>query len=333
MKALLLLTVCTLSTLANAQFGKYNFEVRNDAFVPLQHATIILADTFWIAESYKNSGFELGSNSFSFPFEDEEINDIILTPRATPKTYGAGLDMYGDSFFVYMKIGGFAIRELADAPPYKSKISYLIDSSNSQERFFKIELLRVGVADSNDITVGEINVQIWLSSKGRVEFHYGQCNVPGYAFYYKRQVKHNSGINNYNYKAGQSPRHSIFAVGDPFNPRIYKLDSLEDISLFNDSTLDVYPNNVVHAYYIGNIGIKETTQDGYATIFPNPVISTLFINTSEEITQVGVFDIVGTQLLQTTESSIDCSSLKTGVYFMKIETDKGFYLKKICKID
>ena len=68
-------------------------------------------------------------------------------------------------------------------------------------------------------------------------------------------------------------------------------------------------------------------------IYPNPVLDTLYINTTEDNFGVRIFDINGryieTNLINKT---IDFSNLSKGVYFIKIKTNSGIINKKILKL-
>ena len=68
-------------------------------------------------------------------------------------------------------------------------------------------------------------------------------------------------------------------------------------------------------------------------VYPNPVKDELFINSSENIKQLEVFDAFG-RLLETQwnkNSSIDFKLKNAGLYFLKIDTDKGVKIEKVVK--
>ena len=72
-------------------------------------------------------------------------------------------------------------------------------------------------------------------------------------------------------------------------------------------------------------------------IYPNPANDRLYIETEAEIENIVVYDIFGrTQNLRISESqnlriSIDLSKLNAGIYFIKINTDKGVCIKRFIK--
>ena len=332
-KSIILFFIMLYFYKADAQFQQYSFEQRNDAFVPLVNAEKILADTLWKSESYKNLEFSLGSSAFYFPFLGEKINKIAYRPSETPRG-GTTIWLYGDSIQLYMILGDFLTRELSSQAPYQTKISCLIDSSNTAERFFKMEFYKLGVADSNGLNVGEINLQIWLSNKGKVEFHYGNCHAPSYAYVWKRKFHYNSGVLCWNFTSGQSSMHAIMTVGNPSNPNVDLVDGTNNFPIYNDSTLTSYPQNMVHSFFIKNpTGIETLNANNEINVFPNPVQSILSINTTASIKVIHIINLLGEELFRTNKSSIDCNSLKAGIYFIKVETDNGVLIKKFLKVE
>ncbi len=98
----------------------------------------------------------------------------------------------------------------------------------------------------------------------------------------------------------------------------------------------LYENNVESIGVIDKIGIglgieENTTQ---VDIYPNPVNDRLYIKAEIEIEEVVIYDVYGRQ--QSTVNgqqslSIDLSNLSSGIYFVKINTEKGNIVKRIIK--
>ena len=82
-------------------------------------------------------------------------------------------------------------------------------------------------------------------------------------------------------------------------------------------------------------GIEETTTS--LRIYPNPVLDRLYIETQTQALTIEIYDVFGkVQNLKNSETqklrnSIDVSSLKSGIYFVKINTEKGNIVKRIIK--
>ncbi len=101
---------------------------------------------------------------------------------------------------------------------------------------------------------------------------------------------------------------------------------VEDGSLFSNSAEALECENL-NATSFKEISFK---------IYPNPVSTKLYIETSNllDINSIQVFDVNGKSLLNEYDSNtnfLDVSPLKSGVYFVKIETNSGNYFQKIIK--
>ena len=66
---------------------------------------------------------------------------------------------------------------------------------------------------------------------------------------------------------------------------------------------------------------------------PNPVSEKFLIRVAEGMSfkKATVYSIFGEQLFLTTEETIDCTQLTTGIYFVEVTTDRGSITKKIIK--
>lgn len=82
-------------------------------------------------------------------------------------------------------------------------------------------------------------------------------------------------------------------------------------------------------------GIHETVMGlQQLFVYPNPATTELNVSTSENslIEQLSVFDVNGKQVLTTNSTeSISVSRLTTGIYFIKVKTDKGEFSRKFIK--
>ncbi len=119
---------------------------------------------------------------------------------------------------------------------------------------------------------------------------------------------------------------------------IEKLNSRTHIA----EVVAVYENNKtsVSVAKVFN-GIWENVEENIATnnisVYPNPVNDRLYIVTEEEVEDVVVYSITGVIVGQQSTVNgqqtltIDLSDLKSGIYFVKINTDKGNIVKRIIK--
>ncbi|MBL0012919.1 MAG: T9SS type A sorting domain-containing protein [Flavobacterium sp.] len=73
--------------------------------------------------------------------------------------------------------------------------------------------------------------------------------------------------------------------------------------------------------------------DDSITVFPNPTASRITINCNTNIKSLELFDTQG-RILQTVlgnQNNLDISSKPKGIYFLKINTEKGSKVEKIIK--
>jgi hypothetical protein len=101
----------------------------------------------------------------------------------------------------------------------------------------------------------------------------------------------------------------------------------------------IYPDNKRSVSLIGRIddvlNIEEKTIDNQCNVYPNPVNDRLYIETLTLTQTVEIFDIYGRRQKSIVNSQrstvIDLSELKSGIYFVKINTEKGNIVKRIIK--
>ncbi len=82
------------------------------------------------------------------------------------------------------------------------------------------------------------------------------------------------------------------------------------------------------------IGTKEVEIKNYITISPNPAISFMQIglkNNNEKIKDIYIYDITGKELMNTTNTRIDLSTISNGMYLIKVNTSAKIYFTKFTK--
>lgn len=106
------------------------------------------------------------------------------------------------------------------------------------------------------------------------------------------------------------------------------------------TSFDPYFSSNGLSYATCATGVVEITSPFDFNLFPNPVVSVLNIESTEnaELTSYRIFDYVGNVLLSgetniaSSKLSIDVSSLAPGFYFAEVKTSDGFVVKKINKL-
>lgn len=105
----------------------------------------------------------------------------------------------------------------------------------------------------------------------------------------------------------------------------------------NDGDIDILSATYYDATYIENREILDTPhfQASSISIYPNPVESTLNIDLQDgsAIKSVMLFDILGKRIIDKKGNiqQLDMSRLSSGLYMLKVETDKGIFTQKIMK--
>ena len=101
----------------------------------------------------------------------------------------------------------------------------------------------------------------------------------------------------------------------------------------------LYENDITSIGVIKQIlseeNIKDIETNDNVSIYPNPVNDRLYIETQTQTQTVEIFDIYGRRQKSIVNSQrstvIDLSDLKSGIYFVKINTEKGNIVKRIIK--
>jgi len=117
----------------------------------------------------------------------------------------------------------------------------------------------------------------------------------------------------------------------------FKIKGTYQVSMTNSALIGI--PKVIAEIEVSNVGISETTHEEMKiVVYPNPTTGELTIKNEQlTINSVEVFDVVGKRLslhhLISTSSNhhINVSHLKSGIYFIKINTNEGTITKKVIK--
>jgi hypothetical protein len=123
------------------------------------------------------------------------------------------------------------------------------------------------------------------------------------------------------------------------------LENTNDLSYTTDVAAGLTVAKVVALYeddktsvsVIGNILIETNTESieenvTFLGIYPNPVGDILYIETESDIKEIAIYDIYGRQQVTETPSrQVDVADLTSGIYFIKINTEKGNIVKRFIK--
>ncbi len=79
------------------------------------------------------------------------------------------------------------------------------------------------------------------------------------------------------------------------------------------------------------VGIKPLTNNNEGiTVYPNPANNRIQVTSgSHKIILISIYDMLGKEMINTTEKEIDVSNLQVGIYFMQVKTSEGIFTKKV----
>jgi hypothetical protein len=130
--------------------------------------------------------------------------------------------------------------------------------------------------------------------------------------------------------------HSLVILFDSFNEQTQELDIVANII---GNTPSFVVSNYFAKFKFNTLAlIEESVEANLFKIFPNPATSTLHITSEGNVLrQYHITDLQGRKMQsaalsnQTATHQIDISQLATGVYLLKVESEKGAVVKRFVK--
>ena len=195
--------------------------------------------------------------------------------------------------------------------------------------------------------IGDLEVALWIQNYETKEVYNSR-----YAYDY---TSHCYPIQNLTINVKDNERNVTWNAPEKGNPIGYNvyvnnelvLENTTELSYNTTSNDDVFFVEVVALYENDKTSVGVAKKYAYGDnideqheiqckVYPNPVNDRLYIVTEDEVENVVVYDIYGR--LQVTETprhqgnlTIDLENLKSGIYFVKINTEKGNIVKRIIK--
>ena len=189
--------------------------------------------------------------------------------------------------------------------------------------------------------INDLEVAMWLQNDNTQEIYNSH-----YAYEY---TDHCYPARNLNVVA-KTAKWDAPEKGNPVGYNIYldgklaaeKISALEYSVTSNNKYLEVvavYENDKTSIGLVKEITAEENINDiltDNISVYPNPVQDRLYIEAETEVEEVVVYDIYGKHQVAKTPSHqgnlvVDLSDLKAGIYFVKINTEKGNIVKRIIK--
>lgn len=133
-------------------------------------------------------------------------------------------------------------------------------------------------------------------------------------------------------EAGSARFPRILSNGNSALLTVYAAEDTSPASMMVDREYEIYGQ-----FYGSPTLSVASNNDQLLSVFPNPVESKLFIDRNDAtILSIQLYDLMGKEILKksTNESEmqiVDLLEVRKGLYFLKIATDKGVEVIKICK--
>jgi Secretion system C-terminal sorting domain len=125
------------------------------------------------------------------------------------------------------------------------------------------------------------------------------------------------------------------------NPNFSSGDVTEGKIEFTNSNVPVVSYSSINGIYVKYFGdentlLSITQQQNIAVntivISPNPITSSFSVKSDDKIETIDIFDLTGKKVFSSSETEeLNISSLKSGLYLIKMKTSTGIYSEKIFK--
>lgn len=331
--------VLAIFTTTSVNGQTYSLEVANQTYEHLKGSTSLNNGEIWDDPDYE---VPIG---FTFKYFDFSFDKLFFDPEGFGGMLSASTGKIGSSTLIIVHSSDLADRGLltedSDTPVSLSNLSYLLEGS-AGSRILKIEWRNAGFfndMDENDTSIDFINYQCWFyEGSNTIEIHFGPKLItqPDLAFDSEngpfvglaRDVVSSTGVVD-----------SVYLVlGKPTSP-VLKVLTEDDIDTATNLFLDgMIPEGTVYRFVRkgSSVSVPELSSI-HVQVYPNPANDELFISTGDvyKMADVSVIDALGKVVLTSQfsgkQTRIDLSSLASGVYGVRIETESGAASTKFVK--
>ena len=127
-----------------------------------------------------------------------------------------------------------------------------------------------------------------------------------------------------------------YVAGEPITLKVWSNDNIAMIdfemeSVYNSYVSNVYPNNDGE-FSVVNL-TKGATLSGELVVYPNPASDVITIASSNDISNVTIYNYVGQTVYSSNVSSskvqINTNNLEAGIYIIRIQTCRGIETQKV----
>jgi hypothetical protein len=265
-------------------------------------------------------------------YHNYNSSDPFNNPESEARTAFYGINAYPTAYFD----GGDEVRGGSHNQSLYPTYHPIVINRADQSSIFNIDMTAQMVSGNDttfDVSIDVTRTYNYTATNTKLFLALTETHIP-----YNWQGQHE--INNTcramypdaNGTAGtfgyNTPEHFDFTISIPDD---YIVSNCNLIAFVQDvDTKEVFQTEMVNLGQV--VSIKEQGEN-YARVYPNPASDKVNLETIENIKHVTLLNVGGQRIydavLDANHVSLNTSSFDKGVYFLKIETEKGKIIKKL----
>jgi len=320
MKILYIFIYLSIPFIASAQ---YIVEAQQEDYIEIDSFNSIALETF--GDLYWEKEFEL---PFTFPYFDVRLNTFSINLE------GLGIIDNEIDYSLRLMSFGYMFDNVVNPNNLESDVRYKYGHKDDKN-FLVVQFTKNRLFSDTSVEEFDsfVNFQYWFFDDGTIEIRFGPSNlenspvyVPGEGFYLLTDQ-------------GPIPSGPQLALYHPYDENIRleynDLGSHVEYEFNTDSTGSVDwwpPKGWVIRFTNQLVSTSNFNPHESIKIFPNPTNGHIFIDSNEKIKSADIYNFHGEKVSNNSSTSIDLSNLNSGVYYLKLITEKSFSNHKILKL-
>lgn len=334
-KNLLMMVLCGITL--NVYSQSYTLSVSTASYSDLVGSTSLNKDMTWDDPQFT---IPIG---FNFQYFNTTMDNIFMT------SWGYGGELTSDSlnsgvFPLLVPYGadiidrGYDFDVDSSTIGSLSTISYLLEGTQGN-RILKIEWKNVGFyseMEDDGISTDFTNFQLWLyEGSNDIEIHFGPNSITQPNLSFDGETGAYVGL----FPAFDFDDYLVIGngyelIGNPSSPTMI---TVNDNNSFTNFLEGVIPNGTSYKFSNSAVGLSELNSNSIEiSIYPNPSSDVLYIaadNAKWELESLSIVNINGqiVKEIDQVNGAIDISYLKSGIYYIYIQTLSGVEIYKLIK--
>lgn len=324
MKKITILAFLGIILYSNAQTN-YNFSYFNESYQDLTDAVSLNNGQVWDDPEYT---IPFG---FDFRISDFLFDTIHIVEWGAGGTLSTSIDYSGLGTEITP-----IWQDLIDLGHHTgtsaSEISYKVEGAEGN-KIVKIEWNDAGFWE--DATRADyMNFQVWFyESDKSIEYRYGSSSInnPSGSFEgYSGPFVYFIPLGDFD--TGIIQENAYILSGNPANPTLIVVEPGEMIDIEDVAFQGMIPDGTVYRFTPTNLS-SEDFQDAAVVLYPNPTADYLTVISNTDTFEIALYNSAGQKInhKQVSENRIDVTAIPKGVYFVRIETEKGSLTQKFVK--